>query len=105
MFTHSLNPYTTRGYYYLTDSRSDIDSSIPTEGSGPSETGATTFTERIYHEAELTTPAESGHQLVGEDFRFSPNRTFNIPLRAASRTPKCGCSVNSSPAAPRRPSD
>lgn len=80
MFTHSLNPYTTRGYYYLTDSRPETDSSIPTEGSGPTEDAATTFTERIWHENDLVTPAESGHQLVGEDFRFSPTRTFNIPL-------------------------
>ncbi len=80
IFTHSLNPYTTRGYYYLTDSQPEADTSIPAEGSGPGENPATTFTERLYHEADLVTPAESGHQLVGEDFRFSPKRTFNFPL-------------------------
>ncbi|MCM1356072.1 MAG: type IX secretion system sortase PorU [Staphylococcus sp.] len=79
-FTHSLNPYSTVGYYYLTDSRPDTDASIPTEGSGPTANAATTFTERLYHESEISTPAESGHQLVGEDFRFTPKRTFNFPL-------------------------
>lgn len=80
IFTHSLNPYSTRGYYYLTDSQTEADTSIPTEGSGPGENAATTFTERLYHELDLVTPAESGHQLVGEDFRFSPKRTFNFPM-------------------------
>lgn len=80
VFNHSLNPYTTRGYYYLTDSRPETDTTIPTEGSAPTAEAATTFTERLYHESELSTPAESGHQLVGEDFRFTPKRTFNFPL-------------------------
>lgn len=80
IFTHTLNPYSTRGYYFLTDSQPEADNTIVTEGGAPTDNAATTFTERIYHENDLTTPAESGHQLVGEDFRFTPNRTFNIPL-------------------------
>ncbi|MDE6187601.1 MAG: hypothetical protein K2G17_05670, partial [Duncaniella sp.] len=79
-FTHSLNPYSTKGYYFLTDSRPDTDNSIPTEGGEPTNDAATTFTERIYHELDLVTPAESGHQLVGEDFRYTSNRTFNFQL-------------------------
>lgn len=80
IFTHSLNPYSTKGYYFLTDSRPDTDSSISTEGGSPTDGAATTFTERIYHELDLVTPAESGHQLVGEDFRYTSNRTFNFQL-------------------------
>lgn len=78
--THSLNPYSTLGYYYLTDSRPEDDASITTEGSSPQEDAATTFIERLYHELDQTAPAESGHQLIGEDFRFTPNRTFNIQM-------------------------
>ena len=80
IFTHSLNPYSTKGYYFLTDSRPNTDSSISTEGGSPTDGAATTFTERIYHELDLVTPAESGHQLVGEDFRYTSNRTFNFQL-------------------------
>lgn len=81
IFTHSLNPYSTAGYYFLTDSRPETDASIPTEGSDSrGDNPATTFTERLFHELEQTTPAESGHQLVGEDFRFTPNRTFSFQL-------------------------
>lgn len=80
MFTHSLNPYTTRGYYYLTDSAPVSGTMIPTEGSAPRADAATTFIDRLWHETDQTTPGESGHQLVGEDFRFTPNRTFNFNL-------------------------
>lgn len=80
IFNHSLNPYSTRGYYYLTDSQPDADCSLPTEGSAPSGDPATTFIERLYHEIDQVTPAESGHQLVGEDFRFTPTRTFNFQM-------------------------
>ena len=80
LFNHSLNPYTTKGYYYLTDSQTEIDNTIPTEGSAPSVTPATTFIERLWHEQDLITPAESGHQLVGEDFRYTPTRIFNFQL-------------------------
>lgn len=80
IFTHSLNPYSTLGYYFLSDSRPQDDPSIPTEGSAPQAGAATTFTEHLYHELEQSTPAESGHQLLGEDFRFTPSRTFGFQL-------------------------
>ncbi len=54
--------------------------SIPTEGSAPQPDAATTFTERLYHELDRTTPAESGHQLLGEDFRLPLSRTFSFQL-------------------------
>lgn len=81
IFTHSLNPYSTLGYYFLTDSRPGADVSLPLEGSGQAQgEPATAFTERLFHELDQTAPAESGHQLVGEDFRFTPNRTFSFQL-------------------------
>lgn len=80
VFTHTLNPYSVKGYYYLTDSRPDDDCTIPSEGSEPTSSAATTFTERLWHETDLITPGESGHQLLGEDFRYTPTRTFNFQL-------------------------
>lgn len=80
---HYANPWTTEGFYYL----SDIDAEpneIPVEGmSLASHTPATTFTEMWRHENDLVSPGEIGHQLVGEDFRYTPERTFsaNLPDR------------------------
>lgn len=82
--THRLvqNPYTSLGYYYL----SDIDASTPTrdipvEGrQGAQSTPATSFIESVRHESELVSPNRSGHLIVGEDFRFTPTRKFNFSL-------------------------
>lgn len=79
-YIHSLNPYSTCGYYYLSD-RDAVERPIIAEGSDEvAGTPVTTFTERLFHELDMVTPAESGHQLVGEDFRFTPSRTFNFQL-------------------------
>ncbi|MCM1076084.1 MAG: type IX secretion system sortase PorU [Bacteroides sp.] len=80
IYNHSLNPYSTHGYYFISDSQPEADNKIITEGSEPTADAATTFIERIWHENELVSPAESGHQLVGEDFRYTTNRTFNFQL-------------------------
>ena len=68
-FVHSLNPYSTVGYYYLSDKDADT-RIIPTEGGSDLETEglADSFVERLYHEVDRVTPAESGHQLLGENF-------------------------------------
>lgn len=77
---HYANPWTTEGYYYL----SDIDAEpveIPVEGLAMAgRTPATAFTEMWRHENDLVSPGEIGHQLVGEDFRYTPERTFTASL-------------------------
>lgn len=77
---HSLNPYSTAGFYYLTDSRPSDDCSVPTEGSGPEAGAATTYIGRLYHETDCYTASESGHQLLGEDFRLTPDHSFDFRL-------------------------
>ncbi len=75
-----LNPYSTRGYYYL----SDIDAeerAIPVEGTSDSgDSPATTFSASVHHEQELVSIIQSGHTLYGEDFRFTPSRNFSFNL-------------------------
>lgn len=75
----SLNPYSTVGYYYLSD-REDAESTIPMTGSAPSGTPAETFIESLRHEVDQLTPAESGHLLLGEDFRFNNTQIFPFNL-------------------------
>lgn len=79
-YVHSLNPYSVSGFYYLSDRDAEA-RTIPESGSAEvSGMVADTYTERLYHEQELVTPAESGHQLLGEDFRFTPSRRFDFRL-------------------------
>lgn len=79
-YLHTFNPYTSYGYYFLTDSGEAQDIAIPTEGRAPDSGAATTYTARLYHEIDRYTASESGHQLLGEDFRANPSQTFRFNL-------------------------
>lgn len=78
-FFYENNIYTDRGYYYLGESDVEIPA-IPSvgrpEASGPAEV----FNECVQHEEDLVSPGEAGPFLVGEDFRFTPRRTFTLRM-------------------------
>lgn len=77
------NYYTTEGYYFLTDSRKDDERRVPAIGATTPEAGtapATTFYDFLYHEEELSSPGEAGHQLVGEDFKYTRDQQFTFNL-------------------------
>jgi hypothetical protein len=76
----TLDIYSTVGYYFITESDEER-REIPSMGSAEANPfAATSFNERIHHEEELATPGEAGPRLVGEDFRYTPSRTFNFNL-------------------------
>ncbi|MCM1484154.1 MAG: type IX secretion system sortase PorU [Muribaculaceae bacterium] len=79
-YVHTLNPFTEKGYYFITESDEPA-VTAPTEGwARQPQNPSTTFTERIWHELDAVSLSTSGHQLYGEDFRFTPSRTFNFDL-------------------------
>lgn len=79
-FRQSLNPFTQTGYYFLTDSDSDL-REIPSAGIPTlTDRNLTTFTNTVYHEAELVNPGQTGHQLLGEDFLSTRTRNFDIEM-------------------------
>ncbi len=86
-FYHTLNPFSSTGFYFLTDSRPEgSEREIPVEGfESVTSEPVTTFTDRLYHEKDLTSPGESGHLFVGEDFRQTRSQSFSfsLPGRAA----------------------
>lgn len=79
---HSLNPFTSFGYYFLTDGQPDgTERTIPQEGfESVTSVPVTTFTDRLYHETDISSIGYTGHMLVGEDFRYTKTRTFNFDL-------------------------
>lgn len=79
-FRQSHNPYTTSGYYYLSD-RESPDREIPITGD-PSANGfaANEFNEVVYHERDMYSLGSTGHYLVGEDFRYTTSQTFTFNL-------------------------
>ncbi len=78
-FYHTLNPYSTKGYYFITES-DEPSPSFPEEGLDPGNDYTTSFIEGLRHEVDQTSPAESGHLLLGEDFRLTRSRTFTFRL-------------------------
>lgn len=75
------NPFTTTGYYFLSDSDS-APRLVPEKSGFPNttETAATMFYDRVFHEVEKVSPGEAGHQLLGEDFRYTPTQNFSFSL-------------------------
>lgn len=84
VMVHSLNPFSTKGYYFLTESDGPA-REIPDEGLTPtdSRTYQTTFTQYLYHESDRISPATLGLLLVGEDFRFTPSQDFKFSTPGA----------------------
>lgn len=83
-FSHSLNPFSSVGYYFVSDREPTEINNITTIGLNVAKadlsTAATTFTESIFHEKNLVNHGETGHLLLGEDFKYTPSQTFNFSL-------------------------
>ena len=88
------NLYTTAGYYYITANTDSAARAIPATGQAGAAEPRTTFMERLHHEQELVSPGESGGVLMGEDFRYTPQRSFDfaMPDRADGGTVWMECS-------------
>lgn len=79
-YTHSLNPFSSAGYYFLSDREAE-EPQIPVIGTAKAKNDpATTFTDRLFHEKDLMSPGGTGHIMVGEDFRYQPSQTFTFNL-------------------------
>ncbi len=78
-FYHTLNPYSTTGYYFLTES-AEAAPEMKQEGLAPGTELTTSFISSTRHEIDAISPAESGHLLLGEDFRLTRSRNFTFSL-------------------------
>lgn len=76
------HPYSTAGYYFLTDSEGDTQQAISSVKAPASDAtnAITQFTERIFYEKELVSLGETGHYLLGEDFKYNTSRSFKFAL-------------------------
>lgn len=73
------NGYSAEGYYFVSDCEG-TDREIPVEGTGTAADPETTFLDYIFHEKELVSVAPTGRQYGGEDFLYTPTRSFNFEL-------------------------
>lgn len=81
--THSVNPYDTHGYYFLTESAEGDEARTP-QASGralDSSIGCVpSALTMIVHELDQTSPGGSGRLMVGEDFNYTRTRAFNFNM-------------------------
>lgn len=94
---HKVNPYTTTGYYYLTESTDDASGEhIMGEGGDPADalSASTEASSLLLHEEDLTSPSNMGQLLVGEDFVYTRSRNFIFDMtdRVESTQVKLVCS-------------
>lgn len=75
------NPFTLKGYYFLSDSQ-EVERLTPRKTAGvPAQSEpARTFNECSYHEDESVSLGYTGNFVVGEDFRYTPSREFTIDM-------------------------
>ncbi len=79
-FRPASNPFSVAGYYYITDSDTPLRDISVTGKPEATGTPQTTFREHIFHERDLVSLAETGHMLLGEDFRANRTHKFNFKL-------------------------
>lgn len=73
------NPFSTVGYYFLSEN-SDPRLEPATTARPGATSPVTTFCHTEWHKQELVSPGQCGHQLVGEDFRYTTSQEFRISL-------------------------
>ena len=79
-FKQTLNPYTTAGYYFLTqDDNAPVRVKAITPGVSDSEP-VEEFEDYLFHEQDLVSISKSGTDLYGEDLRHNRSLTFRFNL-------------------------
>lgn len=93
-YTHSLNPYSSVGYYFLSDRDATANTIERIGTSGDFSNAATTFTSYLFHEKDAVSLGQTGHLLLGEDFKYTRSQsfTFNMPDRVSNTDVWMECS-------------
>lgn len=80
-YKHTQNPYSTAGYYFLTDSKSRTATLTDrTTASVAGATDITSFDEHAVYEQDQYSPGATGRTFLGEDFRYTTSRNFTFEL-------------------------
>jgi len=73
------NIYTTKGYYFITEETGDNNASMPVTGVEASATGSASLGfARAHHEQDAVLASDAGALFVGEDFKFTPARSYEF---------------------------
>lgn len=75
-FVHTNNPYSSYGYYFVTNATETSDMTTVEQGTG-AVIRITTFDDYMLHEQDLVSVSQSGRELFGEDFSSAQPRTIS----------------------------
>lgn len=93
-FSHSLNPFSSVGYYFISD-KTPQKRTIEQEGEArESNNAATTYTAMVGHERDEVYLSKSGHMMFGEDFRYTTSHNFNFSLPSKTEGSKVWLSLS-----------
>ncbi len=96
LLTHAVNPYSSLGYYFLTEGDSPTPAPAK-EGTPPGTTSgcATSGQWMTYRDPQEVSIGNSGRMMVGDDFKQQPERsyTFSMPNRVAGTDVKITASL------------
>ncbi|MCQ2287981.1 MAG: type IX secretion system sortase PorU [Muribaculaceae bacterium] len=84
-FVQVQHPYATAAYYFVTDSPDYKDIEIDSDNTPVGSASITTFTERLFHEKDLTSPGQLGRNMLGEDLINNTSQAFKFDI--SGKTP------------------
>jgi len=77
-FSISVNPFTTSGYYYITDDDIPLRDIVVSPGVDGGIVDS--YNAVVYHKREIFSAGETGHTLLGEDFLTQRSQSFLFSL-------------------------
>lgn len=86
-FSHTNNPYSTHGYYFLTDAAEPKEMSKKPSTSGGAKLSVSTFDDYYLHEVDRVSINQSGRELFGESFTGSLPQKFSVSIPGITNDP------------------
>ncbi|MDR1332388.1 MAG: type IX secretion system sortase PorU [Tannerella sp.] len=79
-FVHENNPYSTHGYYFVTDATPTAEMSVISSAGNTASLQITAFDDYAVYEKDETSVNSSGRELFGESFEATTTRNFTFSL-------------------------
>ncbi|MGL4410724.1 MAG: type IX secretion system sortase PorU [Bacteroidales bacterium] len=79
-YIHRNNPYSTRGYYFLSESDGKAKEITQASSSSNPTTRLSRFDDIIVHENDLKNITNTGREFYGEDFSYNTSQSFELTI-------------------------
>lgn len=86
-YKHQNNPYSNKGYYFLTESDSSPKQLETLASVADTERTVNTFVDYIHHERDSISILNSGRELFGESFMTTNTRSYSVSMPGITSDP------------------